>query len=280
MVPLADGRFDLDDYIDHVIAMLHALGPATPRRRRLSALRAGSRRRGADGGRRRSVRPGQHDPDGRADRYPDIARPPSTGSPPRRASTGFRRNVILQVPFPHPGALRAVYPGFLQLSGFMSMNHDRHLDAHKAFYDHLVEGDGDSAAKHRAFYDDYLAVMDLTAEFYLQTVDQVFISHSLPEGRMRHRGRLVDPGSIRRVALLTVEGELDDITGMGQTQAAHRLCANIPAEMQGRLRPARRRPLRASSNGSRFREAIAPRMAAFMRAHPGPAGEGRRARPS
>jgi poly(3-hydroxybutyrate) depolymerase len=267
MVPLADGRFDLDDYIDHIIAMLHALGPGAhvaavcqPSVPVLAAV---------------ALMEADDDPCAPASMIlmggPIDTRISPTAVNRLAAEKGldwFRRNVILQVPFPHPGALRAVYPGFLQLSGFMSMNLDRHLDAHKAFYDHLVEGDGDSAAKHRAFYDEYLAVMDLTAEFYLQTVDQVFISHSLPEGRMRHRGRLVDPGAIRRVALLTVEGELDDITGMGQTQAAHRLCANIPAAMQADyVQPGVGHY--GVFNGSRFREAIAPRMAAFMRAHPG-----------
>jgi poly(3-hydroxybutyrate) depolymerase len=102
----------------------------------------------------------------------------------------FKNNVIMKVPFPHPGFMRDVYPGFLQLSGFMSMNLDRHVTAHKDFFQHLVEGDGDSAEKHREFYDEYLAVMDLTAEFYLQTVETVFIDHSLPQGTMMHNGRL------------------------------------------------------------------------------------------
>ena len=142
----------------------------------------------------------------------------------------FRRNVITKVPFPHPGFMRDVYPGFLQLHGFVSMNLDRHIEAHRNLFMHLVKGDGDSAQKHREFYDEYLAVMDLTAEFYLQTVDTVFVRHALPKGEMTHRGRPVDPGKIRRVALLTVEGEHDDISGVGQTEAAHRLCVNIPAD--------------------------------------------------
>ena len=135
--------------------------------------------------------------------------------------------------------MRDVYPGFLQLSGFMSMNLDRHLDAHREMFVHLVSGDGDSAQKHREFYDEYLAVMDLTAEFYLQTVDTVFVRHALPKGEMMHRGTPVDPSAIRNAALLTVEGENDDISGVGQTEAAHRLCANIPAERKAHyLQPA------------------------------------------
>ena len=117
--------------------------------------------------------------------------------------------------------MRDVYPGFLQLSGFMSMNLDRHITAHKEFFMHLVKHDGDSAEKHRDFYDEYLAVMDLTAEFYLQTVDTVFVRHLLPKGEMTHRGTPVDPKAIRNVALLTIEGENDDISGLGQTEAAH-----------------------------------------------------------
>ncbi len=105
----------------------------------------------------------------------------------------FRRNVIMKVPFPHPGFMRDVYPGFLQISGFLSMNIDRHVEAHRDFFGHLVDDDGDSADKHRDFYDEYMAVMDLSAEFYLQTVDAVFIRHALPKGELMHRGKLIDP---------------------------------------------------------------------------------------
>ncbi len=132
-----------------------------------------------------------------------------------RGTDWFRRNVITKVPFPHPGFMRDVYPGFLQLHGFMSMNLDRHIEAHKQLFLNLVRGDGDSAQKHKEFYDEYLAVMDLAAEFYLQTVDTVFVRHALPKGEMTHRGRRVDPAAIRRVALFTIEGEHDDISGVG-----------------------------------------------------------------
>jgi poly(3-hydroxybutyrate) depolymerase len=187
----------------------------------------------------------------------------------------FRRNVITKVPFPHPGVMRDVYPGFLQLNGFMSMNLDRHLDAHQNLFYHLVKGDGDSAQKHREFYDEYLAVMDLTAEFYLQTVDTVFVRHALPKGEMTHRGTRIDPSKIRNTALLTVEGEKDDISGVGQTEAAHRLCVNIPAE-----RRAHYLQLGVGHygvfNGSRFRAETAPRIADFMLTHNGPASTARR----
>ena len=140
--------------------------------------------------------------------------------------------------------MRDVYPGFLQLYGFVSMNLDRHIEAHRNLYLHLVKGDGDSAQKHREFYDEYLAVMDLCAEFYLQTVETVFIRHALPKGQMTHRGIRIDPAKIRRVALMTVEGENDDISGVGQTEAAHELCVNIPDRAQGALAAAERRALR------------------------------------
>src|SRR5262249_61939907 len=122
-------------------------------------------------------------------------------------------HVTPRVPSPHPGFMRDVYPGFLQLNGFVSMNLDRHIDAHKNLFRHLVEGDGDSVQKHREFYDEYLAVMDLSAEYYLQTVDTVFVKHLLPKGQMTHRGNPVDLKAIERVALMTVEGEKDDISG-------------------------------------------------------------------
>jgi poly(3-hydroxybutyrate) depolymerase len=178
----------------------------------------------------------------------------------------FRDNVIMSVPWPHAGFMRDVYPGFLQLSGFMSMNLDRHITAHKEFFMHLVKEDGDSADKHREFYDEYLAVMDLTAEFYLQTVDTVFVRHALPKGEMTHRGTLVDPSAIRNVALLTVEGENDDISGVGQTKAAQTLCVNIPKEMRLHyLQP--KVGHYGVFNGSRFRAEIAPRIVKFINDH-------------
>jgi poly(3-hydroxybutyrate) depolymerase len=175
----------------------------------------------------------------------------------------FKRNVITKVPFPHPGFMRDVYPGFLQLNGFVSMNLDRHIEAHRNLFTHLIKGDGDSAQKHREFYDEYLAVMDLAAEFYLQTVDTVFIRHALPKGEMSHRGRKVDPAAVQRIALMTVEGENDDISGVGQTEAAHRLCANLPAAKKVHyLQPGVGHY--GVFNGSRFRAEIAPRIADFM----------------
>jgi poly(3-hydroxybutyrate) depolymerase len=262
MVPVSEGRFDLDDYIDYIISILHKLGgdchvigvcqPSVPVLAAVARMEA------------------ENDP------YSPhsmilMGGPIDTRINPtavnklaeERGTAWFRHNVITKVPFPHPGMLRDVYPGFLQLNGFVSMNLDRHLDAHKELFFNLVKGDGDSAQKHREFYDEYLAVMDLTAEFYLQTVDTVFVKHALPKGEMMHRGAKVDPGAIRKCALMTIEGEKDDISGVGQTEAAHRLCVNIPADKKVHY-------LQLGVghygvfNGSRFRAEIAPRISDFV----------------
>ena len=243
VVPLSEGRFDLDDYIDYLISMLHFLGgdahviavcqPSVP-------VLAAVARMEADGD--------PHVPHSMV----LMGGPIDTRINPtevnllagRRGIDWFRRNVITKVPFPNPGFMRDVYPGFLQLYGFVSMNLDRHMEAHRNLYLNLVKGDGDSAQKHREFYDEYLAVMDLCAEFYLQTCDTVFIRHALPKGEMTHRGIPIDPSKIKRVALMTVEGENDDISGVGQTEAAHALCPNIPKDRKIPLAAVRRRPLR------------------------------------
>ncbi|MEA2928915.1 MAG: poly(3-hydroxybutyrate) depolymerase, partial [Hyphomicrobiales bacterium] len=262
MVPLSEGKFDLDDYVDYLISMLHLLRgdihviavcqPSVP-------VMAAVARMEADGD--------PHVPHsmilmgGPIDTRVNPTEVNTLAE--RRGVEWFRGNVITKVPFPNPGFMRDVYPGFLQLNGFMSMNLQRHLEAHRNLFTHLVQGDGDSAQKHREFYDEYLAVMDLCAEYYLQTVDTVFVRHALPEGAMTHRGVRVDPAKIRRVALMTVEGENDDISGLGQTEAAHRLCVNIPSERKvhwlqhnvGHY---------GVFNGSRFRAEIAPRIADFM----------------
>jgi len=178
----------------------------------------------------------------------------------------FQRNVITQVPWPYPGVMRMVYPGFLQLSGFMGMNFDRHVTAHRDLFHNLIKGDGDSADKHREFYDEFLAVMDLTAEYYLQTIETVFLEHRLPKGQMVHRNRLVDPSKIQKVALMTVEGEMDDISGIGQTFAAQRLCTNLPDTLRAHhLQPGVGHY--GVFNGSRFRAEIAPKIRTFIATH-------------
>lgn len=266
-VPMAQGTFDLDDYIDYVIDMLHRLGvgthvvavcqPSVPVLAAAAIMEAHGDRHAP---RTMTLMGGPIDTRRSPTAVNDLAE--------EKGLEWFRRNVIAHVPFPNPGTGRAVYPGFLQISGFMGMNLSRHVAAHHDMFMHLVRGDGDSAQKHREFYDEYLAVMDLTAEFYLQTVDTVFIRHALPKGEMTHRGEPVDPGKIRNVALLTIEGEHDDISGVGQTEAAHQLCSGIPAEdKQHHLQ--RRVGHYGVFNGSRFRNEIVPRIAAFIRARDG-----------
>ena len=178
----------------------------------------------------------------------------------------FKSNMIHTVPLPYPGVGRRVYPGFVQLYAFMSMNEDRHTDAHWEYFRDLVAGDGDGVEKHEEFYDEYLSVLDLTEEFYLQTIDIVFQSHLLPQGLLEHRGVKVDLSAITDIGLMTVEGENDDISGVGQTQAAHVICPNIPNE---------RRVLYVQPhvghygvfNGRRFREEIYPRTRDFIAAN-------------
>jgi poly(3-hydroxybutyrate) depolymerase len=159
--------------------------------------------------------------------------------------------------------MRRVYPGFLQHAGFIAMNAERHIDAHRQFFNHLIVGDGDSAAAHRRFYDEYNAVLDMPAEYYLDTIKTVFQEFALPKGKMTVAGELVCPEAIRRTALFTIEGELDDISGNGQTEAAHNLCRNVPSE--------RRRHLLAAGvghygifSGRKFRELIYPQIRAFV----------------
>jgi poly(3-hydroxybutyrate) depolymerase len=265
MVPVAEGRFDLDDYIDYVVEMLRHLGPGThvmavcqPSVPVLAAVALMSEDRDPALPLTMTLMGGPIDTRFAPTAVNRVAK--------ARGTEWFRRNTIMKVPFPHPGFMRDVYPGFLQLSGFMAMNLDRHVTAHHEFFGHLVEGDGDSAEKHREFYDEYLAVMDLTAEFYLQTVDTVFVRHALPNGQMTHRGRPVRPDTIRRTALLTVEGERDDISGVGQTKAAHALCTNLAHDKRQHYL-AKGVGHYGVFNGSRFRADIQPRIADFIRKH-------------
>ncbi len=264
LVPLAMGRFDLDDYIDYVTDIISFLNgeahlvavcqPAVPVFAATALLEASDARFLP-----RSITL--------------MGGPIDTRESPTEVNLyaakhdldWFRRNVILTVPYPYPGVMRRVYPGFLQLSGFMTMNLDRHLSAHYDYFDHLVNGDGDSADKHREFYDEYLSVMDLTAEFYLQTVDTVFLRQALPKGEMLHRGRTVDPSAITRTPILTIEGEKDDISGIGQTRAAHKLTPHLPAERHQHYEQ-KGVGHYGVFNGSRFRREIAPRITAWVAA--------------
>lgn len=263
-VPIGFGPFDLDDYIDQVIVCLEHLGPDThvmavcqPSVPVLAAIAFMS-----------------------ADDHPCL--PPSMtlmGGPidtranptqvnelaTSRPLSWFETSVISRVPFGYEGAGRLVYPGFLQLTGFMSMNLDRHVGAHMKHFEHLIEGDGDSADSHRRFYDEYMSVMDLPAEYYLQTIKTVFQDHALPKGTMTHRGRLVDLTAIKKTALMTVEGELDDISGVGQTRAAHDLCVNIPKSRKLHWEQPETGHY-GIFNGRKWREVIMPKVAKFIRA--------------
>ncbi len=262
MVPLSAGRFDLDDYIDYLIEMLQFLGgnvhvvavcqPSVPVIAAAALM---------DGARDPSVPLSMTRMGGPIDTRCNPTAVNNLAQ--ERGIDWFRNTVITRVPFPHSGFMRDVYPGFLQLNGFVSMNLDRHIDAHKNLFRHLVEGDGDSAQKHREFYDEYLAVMDLTAEYYLQTVDTVFVKHSLRKGEMTHRGKPVDLSKIERISLMTVEGEKDDISGLGQTEAAHRLCSSLSADKKVHYMQ-KGVGHYGVFNGSRFRSEIVPRISDFM----------------
>src|SRR5690625_508369 len=180
----------------------------------------------------------------------------------------FEQSVIAQVPAYYPGGGRDVYPGFFQIGSFISMNPSRHLESHLQMFRHLVKGDGEPVEAHRRFYDEYLAVMDVPADYYLQTVDQIFQRRLLPNGNLMWRDHPVRPEAIRKTALLTIEGELDDISAPGQTLAAHDLCRSIPAERRGNYQQPGVGHY-GIFNGRRWREQIKPRIAQFVRAQEG-----------
>ncbi len=265
-VSVFEGDFDLDDYIDYLIRFLEHIGPNTHVlavcQPCVPALAANA-----------LMAANQHEctpstltlMGGPIDvRYNPTAVNLLAQS---RPLSWFKRNVIVTVPPPNRGFMRRVYPGFLQLAGFMSMNLDRHFDAHRTIFRHLVAGDGESAAAKREFYEEYLAVMDLCESFYLQTVKTVFQDYALPKGEMVWwDGEKVDPAAITTTALMTVEGERDDICGLGQTRAAHDLCVNIPADKRLHYVQAQVGHY-GIFNGRKWREQIAPRLKAFIRAH-------------
>jgi poly(3-hydroxybutyrate) depolymerase len=261
-VPVMEGRFDFHDYIDHIRQMLQVLGPRPhvvavcqpgPPVLAAAALMA------EDGD---ESRPGSMTFMGSpidARLSPTVTNKLAEEKP----FTWFQSHMIDTVPPPYPGMGRRVYPGFVQLASFMSMNIEKHQEAHQRYLRQLMEGDGDSAERHLEFYDEYLSVLDLTEEFYLQTVDVVFQRYLLPKGELEHRGRLVRPELITDIQLLTVEGENDDISGIGQTQAAHDLCSGLPAELkQDYVQP--RVGHYGVFNGARFRDEIYPRVRSMI----------------
>jgi poly(3-hydroxybutyrate) depolymerase len=264
-VPLYHGKFDLDDFIDLMIDFMHRLGPEThllavcqPAVPVLAAV---------------SLMAAAGDPcqprsmmlmGGPIDTRCNPTKPNLVAT--SRPLRWFEKKVVTAVPLRYPGAFRRVYPGFLQLAGFLAMNFGRHVSAHFQHFENLVRGDGESAGAHRAFYDEYMAVMDLPADFYLQTIQRVFQDHDLPRGIFLSRGRPVDADAVERTALLAVEGEKDDICSVGQTAAALDLCRNLPSgkkayhlqEQVGHY---------GIFNGRRWRGEIYPKLRAFIQAH-------------
>lgn len=262
-VPLYQGGFDLDDFVDYIIEFVQFLGPNThvmavcqPAVPALAAC---------------AVMAANDDPCQPASMTLmggpiDTRRNPTAVNKlaEEKPLSWFENNVINYVPFPNAGMGRRVYPGFIQLTGFMTMNLERHTQAHWKLFDNLVKGDCDSVKSHRDFYEEYLAVMDLPAEFYLQTIRTAFQEHLLPDGKMKHRGQLVDCKAIRKTALMTVEGERDDICGLGQTEAAHDLCPNIPVdEHYYYVQPGVGHY--GVFSGTRFRSEIQPRIREMIR---------------
>lgn len=228
-VPLSQGNFDLEDYTDYVTEMVETLARDGERVHVLAVCQPGvpvlvsASVMAMD---RNPLRPAS---------LILMGSPIDTAQNPKQPNefaqahplSWFEQNVVVRVPWPNAGAMRKVYPGFLQLSGFLSMNYDRHVDAHVSQFQNLVRGDGDSSESHRRFYDEYMAVMDLSGDFYLQTIERVFQKRLLAEGEYLHRGRLVEPGAMTDIALMTIEGEKDDITGLGQTEAAQTLATGL-----------------------------------------------------
>ena len=265
LVPITAGPFHLDDYVDYVIDFVRELGPdvhlisvCQPTVPVLAAISLMASNGDAKLPKTMTMMGGPID---------------SRKSPTQVNALAIRKNfdwfentVVFKVPSAYPGYLRKVYPGFLQHAGFVAMNPDRHLNSHWDYYLDLVKGDMDDVEGHRGFYDEYNAVIDLPAEYYLDTIRIVFQKHSLPNGTWKVHGQLVKPEDITSVALFTIEGELDDISGSGQTQAAHGLCKGIPK--------AKKRHLTAEGaghygifSGRRWREQIAPKIKGFIREH-------------
>ena len=267
MVPLSQGHFDLDDYIDYLVEFLQFLGsnthvlavcqPSVPAFAAAAIM----------GAEKDPCRPatltmmgGPLDTRASPTSVNDVAM--------EKPLSWFEHNVVATVPMNYPGAGRKVYPGFLQLAGFLSMNLESHVMSHYEMFKHLTLGDQESADATKAFYDEYLSVCDLTAEFYVETIDQVFQKHSLPKGEFNHRGKLIDPDAIRDTALLAIEGERDDISGIGQTRAALDLAEHLPMERK-KYHLARDVGHYGIFNGSKWRARIAPVVEEWIRAHPG-----------
>ncbi len=262
-VPIELGRFGLDEYIDYMLDFMRDLAPnlnviavCQPAPLVLSAVSLLA----------------QKNDKAEPDSMILMGGPVDTTAAPtvvtmaaeNRSLNWFENNCINLVPSRFKAAGRKVYPGFLQLRAFMSMNPARHADAHTKLYNHLIQGDGDSVAAHDKFYDEYLAVMDVTAEFYLETIKEIFQQHAIANGTMNWRGQIITPASIKKSALMTVEGELDDISAPGQTIASHDLCPNIPKARHLNLLQ-KNVGHYGIFNGRHWRETIKPAIGKFIR---------------
>jgi poly(3-hydroxybutyrate) depolymerase len=265
LVPVHEGHFHLDDYVEYVQEFIRLLGsdvhlisvcqPTVPVLAAISLMAANGEKIAP---RTMTMMGGPID----TRKSPTEVNNFATGRP----LGWFESRVIQRVPAKYPGVGRRVYPGFLQHASFIAMNAHRHVEAHREFFNHLVAGDGESAEAHRRFYDEYNAVLDMPAEYYLETLRVVFKEHALPNGTWDVRHQRVEPAAITRTALFTIEGELDDISGVGQTEAAHTLCTSVPAN--------RREHFLVEGvghygifSGRRYRERIYPRIRDFIRKH-------------
>ncbi len=266
-VPVRQGKFDLEDYISYCIDFIKLLGPdvhllavCQPAVPVLCAVSLMAEANDSDQPRSMTLMGGPIDAGANETAVTKLAD--------KHPIDWFERMVVSQVPVWYPGANRSVYPGFVQLSSFMSMNLEKHVSEHLRLFQHLVRGDGEEVATHRKFYDEYLSVLDIPAEFYLQTVQRVFQEKALPRGTFTWRGHTVKPSAIRETALFTVEGELDDISATGQTEAAQKLCSGLPLSMKKHL-------LQPNVghygifNGRKWREQIMPQVRDFIRQHDG-----------
>ncbi|MEK6638721.1 MAG: polyhydroxyalkanoate depolymerase [Pseudomonadota bacterium] len=264
-VPVAAGRFDLDDYVDYLIEFMEHIGPGAhmlavcqPSVPCYAAACLMSADKNPCRPKTLTLMGGPID----TREAPTAVNLTAT----QRPHSWFSQNVIATVPYSYPGAGRKVYPGFLQLGGFMSMNLGNHMMSHYEMFKHLVRGDDASADATKEFYDEYRSVCDMTAEFYLQTIDVVFQNHALPKGEMMHRDRRVDPAAIKDIAILAIEGERDDISGLGQTKAALTIATKLPATRK-KYYMAEGAGHYGIFNGSRWRDKIAPVVEDWIATH-------------
>lgn len=266
-VPLSDGHFDLDDYIDYLVGWLEHIGPGA---HMLAVCQPSVPCYAAA-----CLMAADENP-ARPRTLTMMGGPIDTREAPTAVNTlaterplgWFEQNVVATVPFNYPGNGRRVYPGFMQLAGFMTMNLGDHLTSHWEMFKHLVDGDEDSADATKKFYEEYRSVCDMTAEFYIQTVSEVFQKHSLPKGELLHRGRLVDPAALKDVALLAVEGERDDISGLGQTKAALKIATSLP-DSHKKYYMAEGAGHYGIFNGSKWRNKVAPVVEEWIAQHNG-----------